>query len=84
MEPLFQRSVEYEFEGMRARTLCNEDLMLVLCVHAAKHEWFQLGMVRDIAALARLELDWQWTMFEAGRLESSGSSPCRWSLRERY
>ena len=68
MEPLFQRSVEYEFEGMRARTLCNEDLMLVLCVHAAKHEWFQLGMVRDIAALARLELDWQWTMFEAGRL----------------
>jgi hypothetical protein len=68
MESLFQRSVECEFEGMRARTLSNEDLMLVLCVHAAKHEWSQLGMVRDIATLARFELDWQWTMSEAGRL----------------
>jgi Uncharacterised nucleotidyltransferase len=68
LESLFPRSVECQFEGMRVRTLCNEDLMLALCVHAAKHEWFQLGMVRDIAALARLELDWQWIMAEAVRL----------------
>jgi hypothetical protein len=68
MESLFNRSVEYEFEEMRVRTLCNEDLMLVLCVHAAKHEWSQLGMVRDIATLARLKLDWQWIMAEARRL----------------
>lgn len=68
MDMLFQRSVECEFEGMRVRTLCNEDLMLVLSVHAAKHAWSQLGMVRDIAALAQLKLDWQWVRAEARRL----------------
>jgi len=68
MESLFKRSVGYEFEGMRVHTLCNEDVMLVLCVHAAKHEWSQLGMVRDIATLERLRLDWQWIMAEARRL----------------
>ena len=68
MDLMFQRSIECEFEGMRVRTLCNEDLMLVLCVHAAKHGWSQLGMVRDIAALARFEPDWQWIMAEARRL----------------
>jgi hypothetical protein len=65
---LFQRSVKSEFEGMSVRTLSDEDLMLALCVHAAKHEWSQLGMVRDIATLGRFELDWQWIMSEAGRL----------------
>jgi hypothetical protein len=68
IDSLFQRSVECEFEGMRVRSLCNEDLMLVLCVHAAKHEWSQLGMVRDIAMLARAELNWPWVMGEARRL----------------
>jgi len=68
MESLFKRSAESDFEGMRVRTLCNEDLMVVLCVHAAKHQWSQLGMVRDIATLAQLGLDWQWIMAEARRL----------------
>jgi len=61
-------AVECEIEGMRVRTLCNEDLLLVLCVHAAKHCWSQLGMVRDIAALARFDLDWRWVTSEARRL----------------
>lgn len=68
MNSLFRRSVECEFEGMRVRTLCNEDLMLVLCVHAAKHGWSQLAMVRDIAMLARGQLNWPWIMEEAQRL----------------
>jgi hypothetical protein len=68
MALLFQRSVECEIEGVRVRTLSNEDLMLVLCVHAAKHGWSQLGMIRDIATLARFELDWNWIESEAGRL----------------
>ena len=68
MDSLFQHSVECEFDGMRVRTLCNEDLMLVLCVHAAKHGWSQLGMVRDIAMLSRAELNWPWVIEEARRL----------------
>jgi len=68
MESLFERSVEIEVQGFRLRTLGKEDLMLVLCVHAAKHEWSQLGMVRDIAALARWDVDWDWIESEARRL----------------
>lgn len=67
-EGLFRRSVEFEIEGQRARMLSNEDLLLTLCVHAAKHCWPQLGMVRDIAALARQPLDWQWITTESQRL----------------
>jgi putative nucleotidyltransferase-like protein len=68
MESLFSCSVEIDFDGQRARVLGNEDLMLVLCVHAAKHEWEHLGMIRDIAALARRDLNWQWIQSEARRL----------------
>jgi hypothetical protein len=68
MEGLFRRSVAIELDGTLHRTLGNEDLMLVLCVHAAKHEWAQLGMLRDIAALARLDLDWVWIEAEARKL----------------
>ncbi len=68
LDEIFQRSVELEVQGARLRTLASEDLMLVLCVHAAKHEWAQLGMIRDIATLARFELDWRWIEAEARRL----------------
>jgi hypothetical protein len=68
MDSLFSRSVESFFEGERVQMLRKEDLMLVLCVHAAKHEWEQLGMVRDIATLASLDLDWTWVKREAQRL----------------
>lgn len=67
-EELFRRSCEIEFEGQRARMLCDEDLMLALCVHAAKHCWSQLGMVRDIATLATNPLDWCWIFAQAKRL----------------
>lgn len=68
MDALFSRSVELDLDGMQLRTLGREDQMLVLCAHAAKHEWAQLGMLRDIAALARLDLDWNWIVTEARRL----------------
>jgi hypothetical protein len=68
LDELFQRSVEVEVQGACLRTLASEDLMLVLCVHAAKHEWAQLGMIRDIAALARLEPDWLRIEAQARRL----------------
>lgn len=68
IEALFARSVEVDLDGLRLRTLGKEDLMLVLCVHAAKHEWSQLGMLRDIATLAGFDLDWEWMEREARRL----------------
>ena len=68
MEAMFARSVEVDLDGLRLRALGKEDLMLVLCVHAAKHEWWQLGMLRDIATLAGFDLDWDWIEREACRL----------------
>lgn len=68
MDALFARSMEMELEGLRLRTLSREDQMLVLCVHAAKHQWAQLGMLRDIATLSRLPVDWRWIASEAQRM----------------
>jgi hypothetical protein len=68
MEALFARSMTLDIDGLQVRTLGREDLLLVLCVHAAKHQWSQLGMVCDIAALACLDLDWDWIDGEARRL----------------
>jgi len=68
MDSLFSRSVEGDFEGEHVQMLRNEDLMLVLCAHAAKHGWEHLGMVRDIAMLASFDLNWNWIEGEARRL----------------
>jgi Uncharacterised nucleotidyltransferase len=68
MRALFERSIELQFEGFAVRTLGAEDLVLVLCVHAAKHEWSQLGMIRDIATLAQCALNWRGIEEEAQRL----------------
>lgn len=51
------------------RTLRAEDLLLVLCVHAAKHVWVQLSWLCDIAQLAKsAQLDWNAIQDEARRL----------------
>jgi hypothetical protein len=68
IDALFERSIEIEVDGAGLRTLGYEDQMLVLCVHAAKHEWAQLGMLRDILTLTKFDLDWTWIVTEARRL----------------
>jgi hypothetical protein len=55
--------------GCPMRTLRPEDLLLVLCVHAAKHVWVQLSWLCDIAQLAKSQqLDWNAIQGEAKRL----------------
>ena len=55
----FQGASAVTIEGQRLRTLCDQDLMLVLCVHAAKHAWKQISWLCDIVQLARSRtLDW--------------------------
>jgi putative nucleotidyltransferase-like protein len=65
---LFARSQQHEFDGCRVRMLGPEDQFLFLCVHAAKHQWAQLGMIRDIAATARFDLEWESVLRDARRL----------------
>jgi len=59
VEGFFTRAVPFTLGGMTLRTLCAEDLILVLCVHAAKHAWQQLSWLCDIAELAQsTQVDW--------------------------
>ena len=68
IDALFNRSIQINLDGVSLQTIGPEDLLLVLCVHAAKHEWAQLGMLRDIAALAKFDLNWDWIIAESRRL----------------
>jgi hypothetical protein len=54
------------------RTLAPEDLLLILCVHGAKHHWGRLGWICDVAALLRTsgEMNWERLVAYAGQLGS--------------
>jgi hypothetical protein len=64
----FERSVTIDFHHFPVRIMRDEDLVLALCAHTAKHEWSQLSMLRDIATLAEVELDWPGIKKEARSL----------------
>ncbi len=69
VDKFFERAVAVTVEGQKLRTLSDQDLMLVLCVHAAKHSWRQISWLSDIAQLARSRaLDWVTLHAEARRL----------------
>jgi hypothetical protein len=66
---LFARADEIIVGGRPMQTLCAQDLLLVLCVHAAKHVWVQLSWLCDIAQLVKSrELDWNLIQEESRRL----------------
>jgi hypothetical protein len=66
---LLERSDEIIFSAGSMRTLRAEDLLLVLCIHAAKHVWIQLSWLCDIAQLIKSrQLDWNAIHNEARRL----------------
>jgi Uncharacterised nucleotidyltransferase len=58
VDAMFPRAAALPLAGRSLRTLCREDLLLVLCVHAGKHAWSRLCWLLDITQLARQELDW--------------------------
>ena len=59
MHELFARAGQVELAGRRVKSLAPEDLLLTLCVHAAKHAWSRLCWLRDIAvAMSSMSLDW--------------------------
>jgi hypothetical protein len=65
----FERAAVVSVEGQKLRTLCDQDLVLVLCVHAAKHVWKQVSWLCDIVQLARSRaIDWEALREEAERL----------------
>lgn len=69
VDDFFARAVTVIVSGQELRTLCEQDLMLVLCAHVAKHAWTQLSWLCDIVQLAQSRsLDWEALRIEAERL----------------
>jgi Uncharacterised nucleotidyltransferase len=59
MAGFFQRTEQVNLAGYSVPSLCPDDLLLVLCVHAAKHVWAQVSGLCDIAKLAMSQrIDW--------------------------
>ena len=59
VEELFGRAVSINVAGREMKTICGEDLVLTLSLHAAKHVWGRLIWLCDLARLITLPgLDW--------------------------
>ena len=67
VDEFFDRATRVSLGGHSVRALCAEDLMLVLCVHAAKHAWMQLSWLCDVSELAQ-SVDWTVVRERAQRL----------------
>ena len=69
LESQFERATLTSIGDAECRTLCPEDLLLTLCLHAAKHTWARLGWISDVAWLLRNQnLDWLQVQHEAERV----------------
>jgi len=68
-ERFLQHLETISIAGEEVRSLRLETYLLVLSLHAAKHQWAQLKLICDIAEiLAILDLDWQYVLREADEL----------------
>jgi putative nucleotidyltransferase-like protein len=67
---LWERLETVVLLGLPVRTLTPESLLLILCVHGAKHHWHRLAWICDIAALLHVsaEMDWQHLLAQADQL----------------
>ncbi len=65
----FEAAETIKMGGYSFPALCPDDLLLVLCVHAAKHVWAQLSWLCDIAQLSiSPHLDWENVWRQAHKL----------------
>jgi len=69
---LWSRHVVVQLTGHAILSPGAEDLLLILCMHGAKHLWKNLGWICDVAELLRVQtaLNWDQVCREARRLRS--------------
>jgi len=70
VEQLWGRLESIPFAGTIVKSFKAEDLLLILCMHGAKHHWSRLGWICDIAELIRVPqaLNWKQMMEQARQL----------------
>ena len=55
--------------GRTVQSFTLENLIFILCIHSAKHDWENLGWICDISELIqRHEMDWKLIIEKAGQL----------------
>jgi len=66
LDGFFERAATADVGGRTVKALSSEDLLLALCVHAAKHAWIRLCWVRDIAGIIQSQsLNWDLVLQRA-------------------
>jgi hypothetical protein len=60
-ESVWERLEMCAFQGTRVLSIPAEELLLILCVHGARHRWSSLKWVCDVAFLLSVERDLDWT-----------------------
>ena len=60
----WQRLTTLRISGAEVKALAPEDLLLVLCVHGAKHVFEQLKWIGDVAELLHRHPNFDWVYFE--------------------
>ena len=67
---LWERLETVVLLDLPVRTLTPEHLLLILCVHGAKHHWHRLAWICDIAALLHVstQMNWGYLLAQADRL----------------
>jgi hypothetical protein len=73
---LFQRAEMFSYDGLPLRGLCTEDLLLSLCIHAAKERFdLEEKHLTDLRhLLARRVPDWQRFLESAGRARCAAAA----------
>ncbi|MBI2865666.1 MAG: nucleotidyltransferase family protein [Chloroflexi bacterium] len=67
LDDIWERCRTVNFAGEEVATLSPEDLLLLLCVHGAKHYWDRLQWLCDVAQLVKTQpaMDWSRAWQEA-------------------
>ncbi|MFK7849177.1 MAG: nucleotidyltransferase family protein [Rhodothermales bacterium] len=70
-ENVWKRATHFDFDGISIPCLSAEDQFCLLCVHSAKHGWYRLYMMADIAAfMANVKLNWHKVSIRAKRIKA--------------
>jgi hypothetical protein len=72
LEPLWSRLQPISLVGTTVLGFAPEDLLVLLCLHGAKHHWSNLEWVCGVAELLRVhvDMDWQQIMICAGTADA--------------
>jgi hypothetical protein len=64
MERLFEQQTTLDFSGHVVPTLSNEDALVAICTHGAKHCWERLMWIADVSAMLRRQTGMDWVAVE--------------------